>query len=198
MPKWPNLKILDLTIDSKVGDDDKIMETVDFLRFLFSPLKKRTNVQELALRFVIEKSFTSHPDQIPIPRVKDVTSTCPFVTKLTVSGWIGGNEKVTLFWEGLPLLEEVILEECERLGNAAFVGTDTDYPLFLKLKRKYLMIKIHFRYVSIYISILDLKKLSLRRLDSMSKLTDLVFKLVFRHLKIKKFSITSNIKSVGF
>ncbi len=37
----------------------------------------------------------------------------------------------------------------------------------------------------------DLKKVSLKRMDLMHKITDLAFNLVFRHLKVKEFCLTS-------
>lgn len=125
-PKWPNLKNLDLTIDSTfirtfiAGNnvDDKC-EIERLFRFLFPGEKSRERLTELAIRFKGRIEFG-----LPVPQTRVVTKACPFVTKLTLTNWFGRDEEVSRFWEGLPLLEDVVLEKCKLLGDDAFVGTD--------------------------------------------------------------------------
>ncbi len=140
IPKWPKLEILDLMIDYREMSGDDFMPeslTKEFLRFLFGPGRKREKLRELALRFspyLVDMVYDE--SQLPIPRVKDITGSCQLVTKLTLENWLGTNKAVTMFWKGLPLLEEVVLDKCEGLADVAFVGKEREDPVFLKLKCK--------------------------------------------------------------
>lgn len=141
VPKWPKLKTLDITIDSvkltKNGQfpAKNIDELYNFL-FVYAPeTEKRVKLRMLAIRFSREPEGCE-VEQLPVPKVQDITRSCPLVTKLILANWLGTNKAVAMFWEGLPFLEEVVLDNCEQLGDVAFVGKDKDDPVFLKLTGK--------------------------------------------------------------
>jgi len=58
------------------------------------------------------------------------------LTKLTLVGWNPVNTNFIKLWEGLKLLETLCIENCPSLGNVGFIGTDTENPVFIGLKRK--------------------------------------------------------------
>ncbi len=69
-----------------------------------------------------------------MPKTGDIVKSCPNLKKLKISTWPGTNKALTKLWKGLLALEEVTLENCDGLGNVAFVGEDVGNPVFLKLK----------------------------------------------------------------
>lgn len=139
-PQWPSLRILEVTIDSYdlFGDEEFPEEsTEELLDFLFG-MVKRERLRELKIRFG-DELYDCVEEQLPVPRVGNITRSCPFVTKLSLVNWLGESEEMKGFWEGLPFLEEVELEECGKLCLLAFVDMRNGIcgkSAFFKLKSK--------------------------------------------------------------
>ncbi|ODM95794.1 putative RNA-binding protein EEED8.10 [Orchesella cincta] len=167
-PKWPKLEILDVTVDSEWLDEMHPFHqgTMDLLEIFFKDVV-RLNLTDLRLRF----TDFAPGHELPRPKALHVITSCPNLKKLTICKWHGTNKALSKLWSGLTELEEITLESCELLGNVGFVGEDSKDPVFLKLKK--------------------LKKLELKNLDEMPKITDTIFRLVLRHMKLTHLILSS-------
>ncbi len=144
-PRWPALKIVDITVDGKVGcvwdmygrrriedcSKELALPTTALFRFLFWEVV-RANMTELSIRFVDGKG----KKELEVPNVEDIVKSCPNLKKIKLGNWMGTNKQLVELWNGLLGLEEISLENCKELGNVAFVGEDVGNPVFLRLESK--------------------------------------------------------------
>lgn len=126
--RWPNLQIMEMTINSAnvingypVSDLFRVL--FGFQRLQMTVLKIKFDQRHLA-------------EAIPIPRSRDIITSCVNLKKLTITNWKGTNKAISLLWSGLLRLEEICLEGCKELGNEAFVGKRMENPSFLQLRGK--------------------------------------------------------------
>jgi len=140
-PRWPKLERVDLTIDGLVRSRERETfpneeATLRLLNFLFDCERQADGIRDLAIRYAEEyRQWRGDRKVREFPWVRKLTSTCPLLTKFTLVNWKGAGEEMVGFWEGFPLLEEIVLEACEQIGDEAFVGGD---KAFLNLKSEIL------------------------------------------------------------
>lgn len=147
-PCWPNLKKLDVTVDSvesKHFYGPEFSRTKTLLNFLCGEFHERLNLEEFRIKYVngygglLSRVGIS---KMPLPCTRYLTKSCGNLKKLSIENCMGENE--TFFeglWNGLPLLEEVHLESCYRLGDKGFIGGDEEQPVFLKLRSNDFFVK---------------------------------------------------------
>lgn len=131
---WPNLKELILLVDTgEMGrwGAGPIVETRELLHFFFVGVR-REKMERLELHFW--HNYYHRDDELPIPKMRDVCSSCPNLKILCISRWTGSNKAISMLWDKLPMLEDVTFDECKGLANVAFVGKDISNPGFLKMK----------------------------------------------------------------
>lgn len=207
IPVWPQLTTIELTVNS-AKLIDKTPVTILF-HLLFSV--PRPTVTDLKLKLEPEctlegeEYLTENLRVIPTPKPRMIITSCENLKKLTIENWNGTNKGISMLWSALLQLEEVTLENCQALGNNAFVGEDTENPTFLKLQSEHFYFEVikmcmHLSFLSIsrvsvnfwysfYFDCIDLKKLSLKCLEAMPKITDTAFLLIFRHVRLIEFNL---------
>lgn len=106
-----------------------LMDGREIFNFFFEGIC-RQRMEELNLSFQIGAG------RVALPRAEDIVTACPNLKRIKLVAWPGTDVELVKLWNGLPGLEEVSLEHCKYVGNAAFVGEDVKNPVFLKLKSK--------------------------------------------------------------
>jgi len=156
-------------ISKKIHFDVKSGSKLDFVYTLLIEDFDRSSVQNLGLSF--ERSTGGEMITKSLPNMtRSIVDNYGGLQTLSISGWDGLNKWFIRLWRGLPYLEELEVEDCRTLGNSGFIGLDPATPIFLTLTK--------------------LRKLSLKRLDSMPKITDRSFTDVFQHMNLSTLILT--------
>lgn len=144
-----NLRIIELTIDSvcmqntRWFDNGTIYNTTethftdDLITFLFrNCIREKLDVLSFVYVDIIKDIALFEPKKvkIPMPKILELCTSCPNITKLTLCGWPGTNKGILNLWTGFDHLTDVCFDQCVNLGNAAFVGESVLNPCCLKLK----------------------------------------------------------------
>lgn len=148
--------------------------TKDLLNYFFVKFKRPT-LKEVFLSFDDEfvRKNGNCREGLPFVKIVQLSNCCPNLTRLTLCRYPGTNKSITTLFTSLNCLQDICFDSCTSLGNVAFIGLDVKNPCCLQLRE-------------------SLKKLSLKGLDKMPKITNTLFSLAIKHLGLTHFCITSS------
>lgn len=216
LTQWPALKKLRLWVQTKKlrgltrkGEELPATPVTTLYKILFGTC--RPSLESLSLLYGSKMLDTWSNENFAHPSIPSIISSCPNITKLVLYNFPEVDNIVfSKLWSGLALLEEVRIVKCKHLGDQGFIGEDEARPTFFQLKRKFIQKSISKKTIKddgipilitfiLFYYYADLKKLWLLNLDKMPLITDKLFGMVFRHMKLEELGLASRkpLKSVS-
>lgn len=139
--QWPALKIINVYVDSNmldstiVGLDETMKQfictipdsTTSLMKFLFVGIQ-RLAVTEVSLAF----DQNVHVEDDTVKAATFLGVSCPNMKKLSLVNWTATNETVIRILSDVKSLEELCLDNCNKIGNQAFIKTDSTDGLLQK------------------------------------------------------------------